>query len=112
MYLGPSLPVEYLYGMSVVTNPQQNGVIVIGGASENGLQSTLYEMTCPQDKGCHWTQLSQQLQAPRSRHVSFLVNDDPSFICNGVALKTTFSSPALFIGFSLSVFLQLLSDNI
>ena len=97
------MPVEYLYGMSVVTNPNQDGVIVIGGTSENGLQSTLYELTCPKFLGCQWKKLSQKLQAPRSRHVSFLVMDAHWILCNGAPKTKNFAS--LFIGFSLVVLL-------
>ena len=75
---GPALP-QALFGNVVVTNPEGDGVLVVGGngsAGPGGHRDTLYELICTSDGQCQWVELPQKLQVARSDHIAMLVPDD------------------------------------
>jgi hypothetical protein len=62
-----------LTGASLLPSPDGQGVIVIGGYS-NEVQSSMYKLICDQ-LGCKWSEMEQQLQIPRSYFVAMLIPD-------------------------------------
>ena len=85
-FLGPSGPFcNGLYGVSAVTNPRRNGVIVIGPRPMNGPDYSLHELACPSNEnGCRWITLPQMIKQRGSGHASFLVFDNENFNCTNI----------------------------
>ena len=56
----------------MVTSPNQNGVIIIGGISENISKplKSLFEFHFDHEGKMTWTKLDQELNYPRAFHVS------------------------------------------
>jgi hypothetical protein len=63
-----------LYGASLVTSPDGQGVIIIGGSS-GGYQSYIYKLICDQ-LGCEWSKMNQQLQIAREYSVAMMISDN------------------------------------
>ena len=70
--LGPPLP-KAIYGFSML---EMNGdVYAFGGASGQGYQSAIYQLSCSSGL-CSWTTLNQQLKVGRTSPVVIPVQDD------------------------------------
>jgi hypothetical protein len=64
-----------LYGASLLTSPDGQGVIVIGGYSNgDGYQSSIYKLICDQLE-CKWSEMEQQLKIARANFVAMLIPD-------------------------------------
>jgi hypothetical protein len=63
-----------LWGASLLTSPDGQGVIVIGGWSDtdNAYQSSMYKLICDQLE-CNWSEMEQQLQIARQMAVAMLI---------------------------------------
>jgi hypothetical protein len=72
---GPKLP-KKCSSASLLPSPDGQGVIFIGGWSENsGLQSSFfYKLICDQ-LGCKWSEMEQELKIHRSNFVAMLIPD-------------------------------------
>ena len=70
-FSGPKLPFA-ISNASMVTSPNQNGVIIIGGISENisNPLKSLFELHFDHEGKMAWTKLDQELNYPRAFHVS------------------------------------------
>ena len=71
---GPSLPRD-LEEFTMITSPEGDGVIAIGGRSGREFESAIFKMTCPGSL-CTWTELEQKLDIGRIDHVAFLIPDE------------------------------------
>jgi hypothetical protein len=62
---------------SLVTSPNGEGVILIGGYSDtnNSTQSSFYKLICD-ELGCKWTTMVQQLQIGRTFSVAMMIPDN------------------------------------
>jgi hypothetical protein len=60
----------------MVTSPDGQGVIVIGGATfiPTEDQSALYQLNC-NESGCEWHEMEQKLKIARERFVAMLIPD-------------------------------------
>ena len=91
MISGPKLPVENLYGSTMVPSP--TGVVVIGGMTNtleyegrlretdrpyNNLDTTnaLLELSGDSIGSLQWTTMAQKLEYPRAYSVAFPIPDD------------------------------------
>ena len=72
---GPSLPRD-LEEFTMITSPEENGVIAIGGRSGREFESAIFKMTCTGSLNCEWTELEQKLDIGRIDHVAFLIPDE------------------------------------
>ena len=72
---GPSLPRD-LEEFTMITSPEGNGVIAIGGRSGREFESAIFKMTCTGSLNCEWTELEQKLDIGRIDHVAFLIPDE------------------------------------
>jgi hypothetical protein len=65
-----------LTGASLLTSPDGQGVILIGGFSiySNGHQSSIYKLICDQLE-CKWSEMEQQLKIARQLSVAILIPD-------------------------------------
>jgi hypothetical protein len=72
---GPSLPRD-LEEFTMITSPEENGVIAIGGRSGREFESAIFKMTCTGSLNCEWTELEQKLDIGRIDHVAFLIPND------------------------------------
>jgi hypothetical protein len=72
---GPSLPRD-LEEFTMITSPEENGVIAIGGRSGREFESAIFKMTCNGSLNCEWTELEQKLDIGRIDHVAFLIPDE------------------------------------
>ena len=72
---GPSLPRD-LEEFTMITSPEENGVIAIGGRSGREFESAIFKMTCTGSLNCTWTELEQKLDIGRIDHVAFLIPDE------------------------------------
>ena len=72
---GPSLPRD-LEEFTMITSPEENGVIAIGGRSGREFESAIFKMTCTGVLNCTWTELEQKLDIGRIDHVAFLIPDE------------------------------------
>ena len=72
---GPNLPVDYWYSMAAVTNPNYDGIIIVGGYSRAGYESKLLQMTCKEVTGCQWKVIwGVENRVPRLYFTSFLIH--------------------------------------
>ena len=58
---GPSMPRE-LMEFSMMTSPDGDGVLAVGGISGSDYQSSILKMTCGDDLNCEWTELDSKLE--------------------------------------------------
>jgi hypothetical protein len=65
---------------AMITTPNGEGVIVIGGYSDGDLLSTFYQLKC-NARMCQWLEMQQKLQIARRHFVAMLVPDDIT-VCN------------------------------
>ena len=77
---GPSMPRE-LMEFSMMTSPDGDGVLVVGGISGRDYQSSILKMTCSKetcgvDLKCEWTELESKLEISRKDQVAFLIPDN------------------------------------
>ena len=72
---GPSLPRD-LEEFTMITSPEENGVLAIGGRSGREFESAIFKMTCTGSLNCEWTELEQKLDIGRIDHVAFLIPDE------------------------------------
>jgi hypothetical protein len=71
---GPKLP-KKLYGASLLTSPDGQGVILIGGwSATDGYQSSIYKLIYDQLEW-KWSEMEQQLQIARRYFVAMLIPD-------------------------------------
>ena len=79
--------------------PLDKDLVVIGGFSSDGYQSSLYILSC-HNKGCGWTTMTQTLQVARYYHVAMLIPDeltDCSKKLSNIYLKIETFSTHLFL---------------
>ena len=62
-----------LYGHEIV--PFDKDVVITGGYSTDGIQSSLHRLTC-QNQDCEWKTMSQQLKVAREWFVAILIPDE------------------------------------
>ena len=72
---GPSMPRE-LMEFTLLTSPEEDGVLAIGGISGSTREAAIFKMTCTGSLNCEWTELEQTLDIGRSDHVAFLIPDE------------------------------------
>ena len=72
---GPSMPRE-LMEFSMMTSPEGDGVLAVGGVSGSDFQSSILKMTCDDDLNCEWTELKSKLEISRKDQVAFLIPDE------------------------------------
>lgn len=72
---GPPLPLS-LIGAQMLTNPEGDGVLVLGGKEEsNAKTDKIFKLTCSLDGQCVWTRLDKNLQVARSAFVAMWIPD-------------------------------------
>ena len=62
-----------LYGHEMI--PFDKDVVIIGGYSGGGVQSSLHRLTC-HNQDCEWKTMSQELKIARDRMVAMLIPDE------------------------------------
>ena len=84
---GPDFPVKI---KGLVALGFDSEVFTIGGESESGMISSIYNLKCDSE-GCFWTELEQKLSKSRSYHVAMFV---PSNIteCSASSQSASFSA--------------------
>ena len=55
--------------------PFDKDVVIIGGYSGGGVQSSLHRLTC-HNQDCEWKTMSQQLKVARGYFVAILIPDE------------------------------------
>jgi hypothetical protein len=68
---GPKLP-KSLFGHQMVTSPDGQGVIIIGG---NFVDTSIYKLIC-NELDCKWSEMEQNLQIGRYKHVAMMIPDN------------------------------------
>jgi hypothetical protein len=63
-----------LWAPSMITSPDGNGVILIGGNDGSNYLSSLYRLNCIQS-GCYWQEMEQKLKVARDYFVSMMIPD-------------------------------------
>jgi hypothetical protein len=72
---GPSMPRD-LEEFTLMTSPEENGVIAVGGRSGSIFSPAIFKMTCTGSLNCEWTELEQKLEFGRSDPVAYLIPDE------------------------------------
>ena len=96
--LGPPIKAQH-YEFPAVTNPSQNGILIIGGQIGHYDSNTeyIYEMYCNKSMlDCGWTKATQKLQKGRKYHLAFWISQElqrvqkskltGNYITNGVVV--------------------------
>ena len=65
-----------LMEFSLMTSPNGDGVIAVGGISGSDYQDSILKMTCTGSLSCEWTELDQKLEVGRKSQVAFLIPDE------------------------------------
>ena len=72
---GPILPRD-LEEFTLITSPEEDGVIAVGGRSGSTFSPAIFKMTCTGSLNCQWTELEQKLDLGRSTPVAYLIPDE------------------------------------
>ena len=72
---GPSMPRD-LEEFTLLTSPEEDGVIAVGGRSGSTFSPAIFKMTCTGSLNCQWTELEQKLDLGRSAPVAYLIPDE------------------------------------
>ena len=60
----------------MVTSPSGQGVVLIGGLSNDGPISDFYELKGNTIESMMWVRMKQKLKIPRGNHVAFTIPND------------------------------------
>jgi len=72
---GPSMPRD-LEEFTLMTSPDEKGVIAVGGRSGSTFSPAIFKMHCTGSLNCEWTELKQNLEFGRSAPVAYLIPDE------------------------------------
>ena len=65
-----------LMEFTLMTSPEEDGVLAVGGISGRIFENAIFKMTCTGSLDCEWIELEQKLDVGRKAHVAFLIPDE------------------------------------
>ena len=71
---GPNLPTSPNYAFSMITTPNKDGVLKLGGTGGNGWQTfdSIWKLTCQESiNDCSWEEQPSKMLLPKSNYLAF-----------------------------------------